>query len=73
MQNGYLESFNGRLRDECLNANWFANLAEAKEEIEAWRKEYNTERPHSSLGHRTPEEFARQFSESTGRMAGQVE
>jgi putative transposase len=42
-----------------LNANWFANLAEAKEKIEAWRKEYNTERPHSSLGYRTPEEFAR--------------
>ena len=68
MQNGYLESFNGRLRDECLNANWFANLAEAKEKIEAWRKEYNTERPHSSLGYRTPEEFARQCSEPTSRM-----
>jgi putative transposase len=68
MQNGYLESFNGRLRDECLNANWFANLAEAKEKIEAWRKEYNSERPHSSLGYRTPEEFARQCSEPTSRM-----
>jgi transposase InsO family protein len=50
MQNGYLESFNGRLRDECLNANWFANLAEAKEKIEAWRKEYNTERPREQSG-----------------------
>ena len=70
MHNGYLESFNGRLRDECLNANWFTSLAEAKEKekIEAWRKEYNTERPHSSLGYRTPEEFARQCSEPTSRM-----
>jgi putative transposase len=68
MRNDSLDSFNGRLRDECLNANWFANLAEAKEKIEAWRKEYNTERPHSSLGYRTPEEFARQCSEPTSRI-----
>jgi len=59
MQNGRVESFNGRLRDECLNANWFATLGEAKCKIEAWREEYNRERPHSSLGYRTPEEFAR--------------
>jgi transposase InsO family protein len=50
MQNGYLERFNGRLRDECLNANWFANLAEAKEKIEAWRKEDNTARPRQQSG-----------------------
>lgn len=54
-----VESFNGRLRDECLNANWFATMSEAKRKIEAWREEYNRERPHSSLGYRTPEEFAR--------------
>ena len=58
MQNGRVESFNGRLRDECLNANWFPTMSEAKRKIEAWREEYNRERPHSSLGYRTPEEFA---------------
>jgi putative transposase len=59
MQNGRVESFNGRLRDECLNASWFMTLADAKQKIEAWRQEYNGERPHSSLNYRTPEEFAR--------------
>jgi len=58
MQNGHVESFNGRLRDECLNANWFQNLMDAKAKIAAWREEYNSERPHSSLGYRTPNEFA---------------
>ncbi len=58
MQNGYVESFNGRLRDECLNANWFQNLTDARAKIAAWREEYNSERPHSSLGYRTPNEFA---------------
>ncbi len=58
MQNGHVESFNGRLRDECLNANWFRNLADARAKIAAWRDEYNGERPHSSLGYRTPNEFA---------------
>ena len=58
MQNGRVESFNGRLREECLNVSWFGNLFEAREKIAAWRKEYNVERPHSSLGYRTPQEFA---------------
>jgi putative transposase len=58
MQNGHVESFNGRLRDECLNANWFRNLVDARGKIAAWRDEYNSERPHSSLGYRTPNEFA---------------
>jgi putative transposase len=49
MQNGHVESFNGRLRAECLNANWFRNLIDAKAKINAWREEYNGERPHSSL------------------------
>jgi putative transposase len=57
-QNGYVESFNGRLRDECLNANWFANLMDARHKITQWKDEYNRERPHSSLGYRTPMEFA---------------
>jgi putative transposase len=58
MQNGYVESFNGRFRDECLNANWFHNLQDARRKIESWRNEYNADRPHSSLGYRTPAEFA---------------
>lgn len=60
MQNGHVESFNGRLRDECLNANLFLNMNDAKQRIERWREEYNQQRPHSSLGYRTPEEFARE-------------
>lgn len=59
IQNAFAESFNGRFRDECLNGNWFVSLADARTIIEAWRIDYNTTRPHSSLGHRTPEEFAR--------------
>ena len=58
-QNGHVESFHGRLRDECLRVSWFGNLFEARQKIAAWRKEYNEERPHSSLGYRTPHEFAR--------------
>jgi len=53
MQNGHVESFNGRFRDECLNAKWFLNLADVKRKIESWREEYNAERPHSSLDYRT--------------------
>jgi putative transposase len=61
MQNGHVESFNGRFRDECLNANWFVNLADARGRIERWRQEYNVDRPHSSLDYRTPQEFAGLF------------
>ena len=57
MQNGRVESFNGRLRDECVNANWFQSIQQAKQKIEAWRGEYNRERPHSSLGYLAPAEF----------------
>jgi len=64
VQNSFIESFNGRFRDECLNANWFENLADARRKIEAWRIEYNQHRPHSSLAYRTPLEFARQWSAS---------
>lgn len=69
MQNGQNEGFNGRLRDECLNANTFANLAGARQKIESWRQEYNAERPHSSLGYRTPSEFAPPL-EAAGRGKG---
>jgi putative transposase len=57
-QNAYIESFNGKFRDECLNQNWFVGLRDARELIEDWRVDYNTERPHSSLGYQTPAEFA---------------
>ncbi len=57
-QNARVESFNGRLRDECLTVSWFQNLFDARRKIAGWRIEYNEERPHSSLGYKTPKEFA---------------
>jgi putative transposase len=57
MQNGHVESFHGRLRDECLNAHWFRTLNDVRSTLASWRHEYNCERPHSSLDYRTPEEF----------------
>jgi putative transposase len=60
-QNGNAESFNGKLRDECLNENWFTSLEEAKRLIENWREEYNHSRPHSALDGRTPNEMAHHF------------
>lgn len=58
VENAYIESFHGRLREECLNVNWFRNLWDARAKLARWRDEYNRERPHSSLDYRTPEEFA---------------
>lgn len=60
VENAYIESFNGRFRDECLNENLFQTIDEARAVIEAWRTDYNRHRPHSSLGNLTPEEFAMQ-------------
>jgi putative transposase len=60
VQNAFVESFNGKFRDECLNASWFVSLADACRGIGAWRIDYNRVRPHSSLGNLTPEEFAQQ-------------
>ncbi len=57
-QNAFIESFNGKFRDVCLNENWFLSLPEAREKIEMWRRDYNQVRPHSALGYQTPEEFA---------------
>jgi putative transposase len=57
-ENAYIESFNGKFRDECLNEHWFLTMVHARRAIETWRIEYNTERPHSSLGDLTPEEYA---------------
>ena len=62
-QNAYIESFNGRLREECLNANWFTSLSDARRKIESWRQDYNYERPHSSLNYLPPVEFARTLVE----------
>jgi len=67
-QNGHVESFHARLRDECLNVSWFENLWDARRKIAAWRKEYNEERPHSSLGYQTPAEYARQLAAATGSV-----
>lgn len=56
--NAFVESFNGRFRDECLNTHWFLSLADARSKIDAWRRDYNECRPHISLGWLTPAEFA---------------
>src|SRR6476660_9343338 len=69
MENGYIESFNGKFRDECLNSHWFTSLADARHTIEEWRCDYNEQRPHSSLGQLTPADFARQTSFSTGFLS----
>jgi putative transposase len=61
IENAFVESFNGKFRDECLNEHWFASLAEARTLIEAWRVDYNTVRPHSALQGATPEQFAKSF------------
>jgi putative transposase len=62
VENCFIESFNGKLRDECLNQHHFTTLAEAQQLIERWRHEYNTERPHRGLGQRTPAEYAACFT-----------
>jgi putative transposase len=58
IENAYVESFNGKFRDECLNEHWFVSLADAQTTIEAWRVDYNTVRPHSALADQTPHHFA---------------
>lgn len=64
-QNAYIESFNGRLRDECLNEHWFVSLAHATAVIESWRREYNEERPKKSLGGLTPSAYAQQLTKKS--------
>ena len=72
-ENAYVESFNGRFRDECLNTHWFATLEEAKDLIEIWRQTYNQIRPHSALGNLTPEEFVGRNAERAGaQQAGEL-
>ena len=76
VQNAFIESFNGKFRDECLSLEWFRSRTEAKVLIEAWRKHFNTVRPHSSLGYLTPAAFAAKLEQqgatdahATGRIA----
>lgn len=61
VENAYIEGFNGKFRDECLNESWFTTLADARHQIDVWRVEYDVARPHSSLTDRTPAEFAQHF------------
>jgi len=71
-ENAYIESFNGKFRDECLNEHWFLSLAHARKVIEDWRIEYNTERPHSSLRNRTPAEFAKALATALERRVSLI-
>ena len=64
VQNAFVESFQGRLRDECLDRHWFLGLTDARHTVEIWRQDYNQARPHSALGYRPPEEFRRVFEET---------
>ena len=68
--NAYIGSFNGRLRQECLDENWFTSIEDAKITIESWRIDYNEQRPHSSLGNATPQAFARSWRQSTTANEG---
>ena len=65
VQNAYIESFNGRFRDDCLNEHWFRNISDARYTIQHYRLSYNTERPHSALAGLTPSEYARALEGTT--------
>jgi len=67
----FIEVFNGSFRDKCLNLHWFKTLAEARREIEAWRRDYNESRPHMALGQSTPQEF-RSLAGPSGLSKGSV-
>lgn len=69
VENGFIESFNGRLRDECLNVEWFDSLSSAQEKLARWRDHYNQERPHSALDDRTPASFASAHTASAASFA----
>ena len=70
VQNAYIESFNRRLRDECLNEYWFMSLPLARTIVESWWDDYNALRPHSALGNQTPQEFAQQVARTPSRILG---
>jgi transposase InsO family protein len=67
-QNAYIESFNGKLRDECLNEHWFNSLDRARGLIETWKKNYNDERPKRTLGGLTPSEYAKQIGQKADTL-----
>ena len=69
VENGMIESFNGRLRDECLNAHEFASLDEVRATLDEWQDDYNHRRPHGSLGHLTPSEYARKRQQAGNEAA----
>ena len=69
-QNGCIESFNGKLRDECLNEHWFLNITETREIVEKWRRDYNESRPHSALKGRTPSQLASQLEGPSAHALG---
>jgi putative transposase len=68
VQNAHIESFNGKLRNECLNMEWFTSLREARQVIEEWRREYNQLRPHSSLGNLPPEKWRQQQTKTAENL-----
>ena len=70
--NAFIESFNGRLRQECLNLNWFMALDDARQIIERWRQDYNLERPHSSLDRQTPNEFVRCWQQNRATREAEI-
>ena len=72
IQNAFVESFHGRLRDECLDRHWFIGLSDARQTIETWRQDYNQSRPHSALGYRPPEEFRQAFEAAVIRRQAWV-
>jgi len=73
VENGFVESFNGRLRDECLNVNLFFSLPDVREKLESWRQDYNTLRPHGSLGHLPPAEYAQEAMRSQSTITSTSE
>jgi putative transposase len=70
LDNVLIETFNGKLRVECLNLNWFPSLDHVRKAVEEWRLHYNNERPHSALGYLTPREYAAQFKQFAGQPIG---
>ena len=68
--NAHIESFNGSLRDECLNVHWFTSLTDAKEKLDTWRIDYNESRPHKALEHRTPREYAAEMAKEGRKFSG---
>jgi putative transposase len=72
IQNAHSESFNGRRRDECLNQHWFRSLADARQIIGRWQADDNSQRPHSSLGYPTPDQFRRDISRPVTGQVSQV-